>query len=47
MLMEEAGEEDGIPRAQVLTETICHEFAHHFGMDEHEVREREQGRAKE
>lgn len=25
----------------VVAETIWHEFAHHFGMDEHEVRERE------
>lgn len=45
--IEEAAEEDGLPVAQVVTETIWHEFAHHFGMDEHEVREREQGRAKE
>ena len=29
---------------KVVTETIWHEFAHHFGMDEHEVREREQKR---
>src|SRR3989344_1692511 len=30
--------------AKIITETIWHEFAHHFGMDEHEVREREQKR---
>lgn len=29
---------------RVVAETIWHEFAHHFGMDEHEVREREQKR---
>ncbi len=29
---------------KVVAETIWHEFAHHFGMDEHEVREREQKR---
>ncbi|MDO8576485.1 MAG: metallopeptidase family protein [bacterium] len=39
--IEEAAEEDGLPIAQVVAETIWHEFAHHFGMDEHEVRERE------
>lgn len=26
---------------KIVAETIWHEFAHHFGMDEHEVRERE------
>lgn len=39
--IEEVAEEDGLPVAQVIAETIWHEFAHHFGMDEHEVRERE------
>jgi len=29
---------------KVVAETIWHEFAHHFGMDEHEVRKREQRR---
>lgn len=29
---------------KVVVETIWHEFAHHFGMDEHEVREREDKR---
>lgn len=42
--IEEAAEEDGMPVARVVTETIWHEFAHHFGMDEHEVRGREQKR---
>lgn len=39
--IEDAAEEDGIPVAQVVAETIWHEFAHHFGMDEKEVHERE------
>jgi len=42
--IEEAAEEDAMPVAQVIAETIWHEFAHHFGMDEHEVRKREQRR---
>ncbi len=42
--IEEAAEEDGLPVAQVVAETIWHEFAHHFGMDEGEVRKREQER---
>lgn len=39
--IEIAAEEDGLPIAQVIAETIWHEFAHYFGMDEHEVRFRE------
>lgn len=39
--IEEAAEEDGVPVAQVVTDTIWHEYAHHFGMDEGEVRARE------
>lgn len=42
--IEQAAEEDGLSVAQVVAETIWHEFAHHFGMDEHEVREREDKR---
>lgn len=42
--IEDAAEADGIPVAQVIAETIWHEVAHHFGMDEHEVRSREQKR---
>ncbi|HWP61572.1 MAG TPA: metallopeptidase family protein [Candidatus Paceibacterota bacterium] len=42
--IEEAALEDGMPVAQVIAETIWHEFAHHFGIDEHDVREREQRR---
>jgi predicted Zn-dependent protease with MMP-like domain len=45
--IEEAAEEDGLPVAQVVAETIWHEFAHHFGMDEHEVRLREKDRDEE
>src|SRR3989338_7852183 len=39
--IEIAAQEDALPVSQVITETIWHEFAHHFGMDEHEVRTRE------
>ena len=42
--IEEAAEEDRLPVAQVIAETIWHEFAHHFGMDEGEVRKRESER---
>src|SRR3989344_844681 len=42
--IEQAAEEDGLEVIQVIAETIWHEFAHHFGMDEHEVQEREQKR---
>ncbi len=42
--IEHAAQEDGMPVAEVITETIWHEFAHHFGMDEHEVRHRERER---
>ena len=40
--IEEATEEDGKDVRDVVAETIWHEFGHHFGMDEHEVRGREQ-----
>ena len=39
--IEEAAEEDGVPVARVVADTIWHEFAHHFGMDESQVRARE------
>ena len=39
--IEEAAEEDGIEIKKVIADTIWHEFAHHFGMDEKEVRDRE------
>jgi len=29
---------------RIVADTVWHEFAHHFGMDEHEVREREHER---
>ncbi len=41
---EDAAAEDGLPVAQVIAETIWHEFAHHFGMDEDAVRAREDAR---
>ena len=42
--IEQAAEEDGKDVRDVIAETIWHEFAHHFGMDEVEVRERESKR---
>jgi predicted Zn-dependent protease with MMP-like domain len=42
--IEVASAEDRIPVAQVIAETIWHEFAHHFGMDEDAVRSRESER---
>lgn len=42
--IEEAAEEEGLPVAQVIVDTIWHEFAHHFGMDEREVQAREHRR---
>ena len=42
--IEDAALEDGKDVREVVADTIWHEFAHHFGMDEREVREREQER---
>ncbi len=42
--IEDAAEEDGRDVRDVVADTIWHEFAHHFGMDEREVREREKKR---
>jgi predicted Zn-dependent protease with MMP-like domain len=42
----EAAHQDNLPVAQVIRETIWHEVAHHFGMDEHTVRNREDERDK-
>lgn len=42
--IEQAAAEDGMPVAQVIAETIWHEFAHHFGMNEAEVQFRERER---
>lgn len=43
--IEEEVEDNSERIRQVVADTIWHEFAHHFGMNEHEVREREQKRA--
>ncbi len=40
----EAAKEDSKDVRDVVAETVWHEYAHHFGMDEHEVREREERR---
>ena len=42
--IEEVAHEDSKDVRDVIAETIWHEFAHHFGMDEGEVRKREQER---
>lgn len=42
--IEQAAEEDGMDVRQVVAETIWHEYAHHFGMNEHEVQTRERER---
>ena len=42
--IEEAAYEDGEDVRKVIAETIWHEFAHYFGMDEDEVRFREEMR---
>ena len=42
--IEQAAKEDNLPVAQVIKETIWHEVAHHFGMDEETVRNREDER---
>ncbi len=39
--IEAAAQEDGKDARDVIAETIWHEFAHHFGMDEDMVRARE------
>ena len=43
--IENAALEDGIDVLDVITDTIWHEYAHHFGMDEAEVRARERKRS--
>jgi len=42
--IEEAAKEDGMDVRTVIAETIWHEYAHYFGMDEDEVRLREEER---
>lgn len=44
MPIEECAKEDGVEIKKVIADTIWHEFAHHFGMDEEEVQKREKGR---
>jgi len=44
--IERAALEEGVPVGQVVRDTIWHEGAHHFGMDEHTVRHREENRDK-
>ena len=39
--IEQAAREDGMDVRTVIAETIWHEYAHHFGMDEDEVQKRE------
>jgi predicted Zn-dependent protease with MMP-like domain len=41
-----AAGEDGTPVRQVVEETIWHEVAHHFGLNEAEVAKREKGRKR-
>lgn len=42
--IEDAAFDDGMDIRDVIAETIWHEFAHHFGMNEEEVRVRERQR---
>jgi len=42
--IEQAAFEDGMDVRDVVADTLWHEFAHHFGMNENQVREREQKR---
>ncbi len=42
--IEDAAHEDGVEVRTVIAETIWHEYAHYFGMDEDEVRLREEER---
>lgn len=39
-------EEDGLPVRRVIEETIWHEVAHHFGLNDDEVEKRERERGK-
>ena len=41
--IEECAKQDGIEIKKVIADTIWHEFAHHFGMDEEEIRKKEIG----
>lgn len=44
--IEETAREDGEDVRKVIAETIWHEYAHYFGMDEDEVRFRESTRSR-
>ena len=44
--IEEAAREDAEDIRKVIAETIWHEYAHYFGMDEEEVRFREEKRTR-
>lgn len=44
--IEEAAEEDSMDVRDVIADTIWHEYAHHFGMDEYEVRNKEHKRMR-
>ena len=44
--IEEAAHEDAEDIRKVIAETIWHEYAHYFGMDEDEVRFREEKRTR-
>lgn len=44
--IEEAAREDGEDIRKVIAETIWHEYAHYFGMDEEEVQFRESMRSR-
>lgn len=45
--IEQAAKEDSMDVRDVVADTIWHEYAHHFGMDEPTVRTREQKRRGE
>lgn len=42
--IEEASEHDPERIREMVRETVWHEFAHHFGLDEGDIEERERGR---
>lgn len=45
--IEEEAQGDGALLKKIIAETVWHEFAHHMGMDEGEVREKEEERGEE
>ena len=44
--IEEEANDDPERIREVVADTVWHEFAHHFGMDEYEVRQRERKRSR-